>query len=355
MSERTTQSLLGGIWIAASLMALGCHPSASAMPTPSPSSTSSKTNATALKQAHDEPYIAKLDGNHALVGTLWDTTTNSQIDLATLASRLAISDVILLGEKHDHPDHHRLQAALISQIASDHPTVAFEMIDVDQQNTVDRVLGAPGSANTRDLATQRADALASETQWEKRGWPSWSMYRPVMVEALLGGGSILGANYPKDATRALVRGGGNVDPDTAKRLGLDRELPAGQQSALDEELKASHCGHMPDAMLGPMGKAQRARDGQMAEIIVQGLSKSKKAVLIAGAGHVRRDRGVPWVLSSMKPSARSLSIAFVEVSAGANSLADYSARYSAKTMPFDVVWFTPRLDDNDPCEAFHKK
>lgn len=307
-----------------------------------------------LERARSEAYVAKLDATHPLVGTIWDVARGSKIDLAEVQTKLTNADVILLGEKHDHPDHHRLQAAFVEQIASAHPAVSFEMIDVDEQAIIDRVLGAPGSATTLDLAGQRADALSEEITWKKRGWPAWSMYRPVFVAALMGGGAVRGANYPKAATKAIMRGG-EIDATTSHRLGLDRPLPTTEQQALDEEMRTSHCGHLPETMLAPMGTAQRARDGQMAEVVAQSLASGSKAVLIAGAGHVRRDRGVPFVLAASHPTKRTLSIAFIEVASGANTLADYGSRYAAKALPFDIVWFTPRLDDDDPCEAFRKK
>jgi uncharacterized iron-regulated protein len=75
------------------------------------------------------------------------------------------------------------------------------------------------------------------------------------------------------------------------------------------------------------------------------------AVLIAGAGHVRRDRGVPAHLATAAPGAVVASVALVEVADGAERPADYAARWGG-TVPFDHVWFTPRTDDGDPCDAF---
>ena len=75
------------------------------------------------------------------------------------------------------------------------------------------------------------------------------------------------------------------------------------------------------------------------------------AVLIAGAGHARTDRGVPWVLAQLPKSKgqKTFSLGFVEVAAGATDPSAYAAAYGGKALPFDAVWFTPALDDEDPC------
>jgi uncharacterized iron-regulated protein len=78
------------------------------------------------------------------------------------------------------------------------------------------------------------------------------------------------------------------------------------------------------------------------------------AVLIAGAGHVRRDRGVPVHLARQVPDATIASVAFVEVDAAASKPGDYAARFGTETLPFDYVWFTPKADDDDPCAKLKK-
>jgi uncharacterized iron-regulated protein len=70
------------------------------------------------------------------------------------------------------------------------------------------------------------------------------------------------------------------------------------------------------------------------------------AVLIAGAGHTRLDRGVPYYLRLAEPDASIVSIAFREVASGSTSPRD------EESAAYDYVWFTPRASDEDPCAAF---
>jgi hypothetical protein len=46
-------------------------------------------------------------------------------------------------------------------------------------------------------------------------------------------------------------------------------------------------------------------------------------------------------------------VAFLEVSDRLREAPAYGSFYGGR-LPFDYVWFTPRLDDDDPCEKFKR-
>ena len=131
-------------------------------------------------------------------------------------------------------------------------------------------------------------------------------------------------------------------------------MPTATESALLEELRESHCGHLPEAMLAPMALAQHARDAHMARALLDAPTAAG-AVLIAGAGHVRRDRGVPYYVRLNAPDAELVSVAFLEVRSGAVQPTAYLPESAGPLPVYDYVWFTPRLSDEDPCAAFQKK
>jgi hypothetical protein len=99
----------------------------------------------------------------------------------------------------------------------------------------------------------------------------------------------------------------------------------------------------------PLTLAQRARDATMADSLLA--YRARGAVLIAGAGHVRRDLAVPLYLRARAPEARIASIALTEVIPGRNSPAGYEVAAAGDgTQPvFDYLWFAPPADRDDPC------
>ena len=291
-------------------------------------------------------WQAPLDRDHVLVGRVWDVAAARIIDHAALPPRLARARFVLLGEKHDNPDHHRLQAALVRALVASgrRPAVAFEMLDTAQ---------AAALAGHLTAAPRDADRLGDAVGWRESGWPPWSDYKPIAEAALEAGLPLLAANLPAVVVSAVARGNRSALPaPLVTAYGLDRLLPADIEAAMAAEIRDAHCGHTNPTMVVNMVAAQRARDAQMADTLLSATADG--AVLIAGTGHVRRDRGVPMYLRARAPADTIAAVALVEVQAGVTKPDAYAGRFGATSLPFDYVWFTPRMDNEDPCERFRR-
>jgi uncharacterized iron-regulated protein len=131
---------------------------------------------------------------------------------------------------------------------------------------------------------------------------------------------------------------GTADPSFLASLGLDAPLPEPLAESLKSELAAAHCGHLPESMIEPMMLAQRAKDHMMATRMVEA-GQPGGAVLIAGGGHVRTDRGVPMVLREVAKAAIVKSVAFEE----------RDGEEGTVEQPYDFVWWTARKEREDPC------
>lgn len=291
-------------------------------------------------------WQAPLGRDHPLTGRVWDVAAARFVDASALALRLARARFVLLGEKHDNPDHHRLQAALVRTLAAAgrRPAVAVEMLDTGQAPALARHL----AASPRD-----APGLGDAVGWKDSGWPPWPLYEPIAQAALDAGLPILAANLPPPIIAAVARGNASALPASLVTAhALDRPLPGRAQEDMAAELRDAHCGHATPRMLTNMIAAQRARDAHMAETLLT--AGGDGAVLIAGTGHVRHDRGVPIYVRARAPAATIATVAFVEVQPNSTKPDDYAARFGATSLPFDYVWFTPRMDDDDPCETFRR-
>lgn len=285
---------------------------------------------------------------HPLVGRIWDVSEGRFIDGGTLEERLARARFVLLGERHDNLDHHRLQARLVRAMiaAGRRPAVGFEMLTVDQAPAVERF-----------LATRPADAagLGPAVGWEKSGWPPWRDYQPIADAAVRAGLPIVAANLDRDGTRAVRREGlAALGPDLVKRLGLDRPLDPATRAEMVQEAQVSHCGHVPEAMVEPMINVQRARDAYMAARLAEA-GRADGAVLVTGSGHVRRDRGIPVYLATLAEGATIASLILHEVSDRHTDPGAYELRAERDgRVLYHYAWFTPRGDDSDPCEKFRE-
>jgi len=267
--------------------------------------------------------------DHPLAGSIWSNFTKQLSTADDVIAAAEVAEVLLLGEKHDNATHHQLQAALIDRIAASRKRTAlvWEMIEP----TKDRVLA--------DAYITGAEALGSALSWADSGWPDWREYAPIAAAALRNGVTMRGAALSRRQVRGLL------GKEIAIAELVPRPLDASRRDALLDHLEASHCGAVPRTALAGMADVQIARDATLARVVSQVIADKTYPVVITGGGHARRDRGVPWHL----PRRTTLVVAFVEVQRGEENPALYLDKGSA-----DFIWFTPRVDEKDPCLRFRR-
>ena len=192
---------------------------------------------------------------------------------AALAQALRAQPAVLIGEQHDNPAHHALEAELIRSLAREGrlAAVAMEMLDAEQQPALDALRGraSPGEA-----------AVRSALAWNDRRWP-WRDYGPVILAALESGVP-LHAAQPSRQVLAEAR----------RRSGLP-PLPDGARRQLEQALREGHCGMLPESRLPAMLWVQYTRDRHMAQVLDALRTPGRQVLLITGSGHARRDSGVP--------------------------------------------------------------
>jgi uncharacterized iron-regulated protein len=274
---------------------------------------------------------------HPLTGRIYQVATGRFIDQTALIADLSHADFVLLGERHANPDHQRLEAVLVEglQTRSGRPrAVAFEMIPSDRQLAL---------VEYRQRDPNDAAGLGPAVGWAQLGWPDWARYAPVAQPALDHGAQIVAADLSAAQSRAVFREGpGVLQAGMVRRTGLDQDLPAALATSLARELRAAHCDQVPEQAIAGMVRVERARDAMMADRLAT-VSGRGGGVLIAGTGQVRTDRGVPWYLARVRPEAKILSVGLLEVVNGIESV--------PTGLPFDYVWFTPRVGEDQPCAA----
>jgi len=325
-------------------------------------------------------FTTQLGATSPLVGRVFDVATRSEIGWDAMLDALSHARFALVGERHDQPDHHALQARVVTDLVARgaRPAVAFEMLHAGQAEALARAeattqgdSGARAGATGRgdagartevqaspgsDVAA-RADSLASAVGWERSGWPDFTLYRPIFEAALGAGLPLVAANAPPERVRAIARGTG--DPEAKALLARAAPLPAAGRAELAAEIQRGHCGHAPESMIGAMVDAQRVRDAAMAEALEAAAGArddaGPAAILIAGNGHVSRHSGVPLQLEALMPGARVASVALLEVQDGVADPFAPGADPALDLTGFDYVVFTPRLDDDDPCVTYRRQ
>jgi uncharacterized iron-regulated protein len=258
---------------------------------------------------------AHVDGQ-PLAGRIWDTRASMFVPADALFARAAAAPLVILGETHDNPEHHRLQLVVLQKIATPARVLAMEQFDSQYQAAIDAARMRGGDA----------EAIADAGHFDRKGW-NWALYKPLVQFALEFGWPLRAANLSRADARAIV-----MDPSRSKLPPADPRV----DEALSRDIAEGHCGQAPEAkLLHGMVEAQRARDARLASAM------KGDAVLISGAGHARRDRGVPLYVAG----GDLLSIAFTEVEDGKTSPQEY------ETNSYDFLWFTSPAPREDPCAS----
>jgi uncharacterized iron-regulated protein len=265
--------------------------------------------------------------------------------------------IVLLGEVHDNPEHHAVRGDILwprlEQMSSTrglHPAAVFEHIRTSQQ----AALHSFHAKAARGRRSRRAPDLLRALDWKASGWPAAEMFYPLFDAALTAKQPIHPGNVVRERMRALVRGEAPPEDEEIPRLKLAQDLPLALLDALTEELAGSHCGMLPASALGSMGLAQRYTDAHLAEALVKAADKHHGAFLLAGNGHVRTDRAVPWYVHRLAPQKKTLAVMLLEVEDGKNDAAAYLTRAPDGAAAVDYVMFTPRHERPDPCEKMRQ-
>lgn len=296
-----------------------------------------------LTQEQPVPAKDMLLSDHPLAGKIWDVRAGKFIDRQQLSKRIGESRYLLLGETHDNQVHHQGEVWAIAQLRKQQRTavVAFEMIAPQQGQII--------SAKQYDSAA----SLIAGLNHVSDNWEYQKYYGDIFTEVLRAGYAVLPANFDRQEIMNIARKGESELPPKIKTLLDSNPLPEDQVTASRKEIEGSHCGMINEQMTAAMMLVQRAKDAQMAQAILAN-NEVDTRVLVAGSGHVRNDRGVPFYLPLQGKENNLLVIAWAEVQEEAVDADAYAAYWGAKKLPFDVVWFTPRFNRPDPCAQFRQ-
>lgn len=294
--------LASAVALTASLPAQTATPSANATPT---------ANAT--------PSAASASAPAASVGyaahRVYDTRKKRFIDFETMTARLATADVVFLGEQHDDPRTHQLQAAVLEGVARRHqgPVVlALEMFERDVQGSLDAYLAG---------TMAEPDFLAASRPWGNYR----TDYRPLVEFAKAKGWPVVAGNVPRRLASVVARRG----------LAAVDSLPAADRAFVARDLKCPRDGYwerfkatmgdmsghgmqltpeQADQMVWRTYEAQCVKDETMGEAVAAARTARNALVIHAnGSFHSDYRWGTAERAKWRLPDARIAVVSFVPV------------------------------------------
>ena len=244
----------------------------------------------------------------------WITSAGDSHSPKDIIHSLSKTKVVLLGEDHDNPEHHRWQLQTLSAIYALEPNMAigFEAFPRSTQKILDQWVA--GEIKEKDFL----DAV----DWEKIWRFNKDFYMPMFHFARMNRIPMYALNVNRElVSRVGGEGWDNVPEE--EREGVSKPVePSKDYVEVLAQVFAQHMpkhahaveeGEMPELSDEDIkeitGKAsfQRFLQGQllwdraMAEMLNRSITKDKHAVVVGilGAGHIMGDYGVPHQLNSL--------------------------------------------------------
>ena len=220
-----------------------------------------------------------------------DTATGDTIDPQTLASRLASSRLVLVGEEHTSLESHRVELQVIRALegAGRHVLIGLEMFPYPEQPSLDA---------WSDGRWTESEFLAKGRWYDVWGY-RWSYYRDIFLHGRDARMPFLALNVPREVVSTVRQKGiGAVPREAADHLPPSIDVESAEHLAFFKaafEEGGLH-GGMSDEALKSMLAAQATWDAAMAWNAARALERihdpAAVVVVLAGSGHVGYGLGI---------------------------------------------------------------
>ena len=268
-------------------------------------------------------YTQPVEAHSPLVGRIMQGG-EQLISADQLIKDCSHAALCMLGEQHDHPDHHAVQTWIIRALGERGrlASLALEMADAGQR--FDGPRDAPEAV------------VRARLHWNDDGWP-WALYAQPVMAAVRAGVPVVGVNLPSADMRPAMR-----------QARWDNSVPPAVRQRIIDDVAESHCGLLPASQLPAMARIQFARDDSMAAHSLALTRPGKTVVLLTGSFHANRTLGIALHLAAHEAQTpRGVAHPLRLFSLLLQGL-------SPDTQPelptgYDAVWFTPGTPPVDHC------
>jgi len=238
-------------------------------------------------------------------GQIIETKTGKSVSAKSIARQAKGYRYILLGESHDHPDHHGLQAEIIHELAKEgrDVVIGLEMFTRPVQNEL----------LAWSLGWQSESEFIEKSKWKTEWGFDYGLYRPIFEAAKKFKLPLVALNVPRDWVRKVGREGlAGLTEEQRQELPKEIDLGNNDHRSIFSALMGGH------PVTGPRGEniysAQVLWDAGMANTAIKWMSKRSKEsimVIVAGSGHVMYKQGINWRITKATGD-KTLDVVMIE-------------------------------------------
>ncbi len=238
--------------------------------------------------------VRRTDSLNVSVNNWFDLNSGKQSSLDAFVKQADNYQFVFLGESHDDPVHHQMQANVIEGLAKRRRNVivGFEMFTRPNQENL----------SSWTLGRESEDDFITNANWKKEWGFPFPLYRPIFDVIKANRIPMVGLNVPRTWASAVGKGGLTaLTPDQQAQIPTVLTNNANHKAVFDG-LMGGH------PMTGPRGDniyaAQCLWDEGMADTALKYVSnrygkpenmpKNTVFVILAGMGHGLYKQGINW-------------------------------------------------------------
>jgi uncharacterized iron-regulated protein len=298
-----------------------------------------------------------------LIGQIVEGRSATQLDRETLFARMLDADVVYLGEIHDNPHHQARQRDAVEALlaAGKAPTLAIEFFGSEQTGWLMDYAQPKAQGKMARSGPVSERILRRRVGWDGEGDDRWERYGPLLEIARDNRLPMLGIDLPPALRLRLQRvGRDGLSPVELAQLPPGSPDPEAYALVMNARLGQAHCGYGTPESVARLYDTWLARNDAMAAGIVAALEDSDHhpVVVIVGAGHVEHGQSVVRRVAELRPDTRQLVIGLRPVTLPPRPLSDHLAPTVSDGVDFgpdyQVFWFTPLQEREDPCEKYRE-
>ncbi len=296
-----------------------------------------------------------------LIGKIINSRTLKSMNLNELVKGVQEMDIVYLSEKHDNPEHHKIQLDILKKMVDGgrKPKLAFEFFSVWDTPALLDFLEIPQKGHTGDVGKEIEKEIREKLGWGERDDNMWMYYFNLLSFARKQGLFVAGLDLGHDQIMRITRKGFESLSHIEKaHIFSTHHKNKNYKNYMFEIFKWVHCGMENLVMQERLYDTWLARNDRMALSLVQIYMEKGNGpvVVIIGGGHTEYGLGVVERVRSMDRKLKQVVIGLQEISVEPSSLDNYLTPLELEgynsVPPFDYIWFTQRVSDKDPCEEF---
>ena len=297
-----------------------------------------------------------------LISRMINAKTGQTIDFNSLIQQINSYDVIYLSEKHDNPEHHKIQQKIIQGLIETglQPSIGFEFFSMVSTPDLLNFIDAGKVDHAKKIENIIEADLRRKLDWNSQSDEMWKYYFDLLSIAQEKNLKVAGIDLSNTLKKRITRKGINGISSIEKEMVFETSLFNKEyKDYMYSIFKAVHCGMGNEKMQSKLYDSWVARNDKMALSITQLVKHSNgPVIIIIGGGHTEYGLGVINRVKAIDKSITQINISLQEISVNPSDLSQYLEPLDLTgfkpVIPADFIYFTQRVSYEDPCREFEK-